>query len=123
MAKYFHEESPMQEKDDSYNGMEGMEADMRQDVDDLAQSFRDRMKAETKRHREVTDSNYYFTVCFTNQEQMNEFLTAMGFDPYSHFISGKKLAAACNRAIQTPDTRFPKTQAFNKDYLALAKGK
>ena len=115
MAKFFQQEEIR--PDDS---IERLEEELTECVDIVAEGFRERMAVEAKRHKDVTDANYYFTVVFSNRDQMNEFLTQYGFEAFSHFISGKELAEKIGKAASAPDTEFPRVKAFDRDYTALS---
>lgn len=49
-------------------------------LDEAARGFRDRQKTEAKRLTAVTDSEYWFAVCFTTREQKEAFLKALHWD-------------------------------------------
>lgn len=100
--------------------LEQLEQDCLEELDEVAQGFRDRMKAEKKRFRDMCDTEYWFCVCFTSREQKEELMTALGLDAAEKYIDGKELARAFKREIQTPDLRFSATRV-DKSYSELAR--
>lgn len=73
-----------------------VEVDAAVELDALAQGFRDRRKAEEKRFKNATDSEYWFAVCFSTREDKEKFVKAVG-NPKTlgdKYIDGYKLAAA-----------------------------
>ena len=83
---------------------------------ELLQKFKERHAKESKRRQDVTDSNYYFVVCFSNNDQLKEFCDQFGLNPDLLYMDGKYFAKNVNKALQTPDTDFPRVQAGSKDY-------
>ena len=99
-------------------------ADHEQAVDEaiteLQQAFRDRNEKEQSRFKDVCDSNYYFVVCFSNRPQMEEFCKKVGLDSDEIYIDGREFAKKIGKALEKPDTEFPKTQAFSKSWTDRA---
>lgn len=91
---------------------EGLEA-----VGEIEKSFRERMKQESSRFRDMCDTEYWFAVCFTSREQRNEFLEKIGIDPELKYIDGHEMAKAFRKSIKTPDLEFAQTRPFDKEYL------
>lgn len=115
MAKFFEEEKVL--IDDS---LEQLEKDSAQELDEVAEGFRSRMKKENDRFVDVVDSGYWFCVCFTSAKQKEEFLDELGIPADEKYIDGREMARAYRKALKTPDTDFPQVRAFDKDYLKLA---
>lgn len=55
-----------------------LEKDAMAEFDAIDQGYRDRAKQEADRFRRVTDSEYWFAVCFKSREEKNEFLKKVG---------------------------------------------
>lgn len=106
-----------QEQEDN---LEAMEAETLSELSEVESSFRERMKAENKRFRDMCDTEYWVCVCFTSREQKEEFLQKIGIDTGLKYIDGKDMARAYRKAIKTPDMEFAKIQPFGKEYLDLA---
>ena len=103
--------------------LEEFEDSMEEQLDDVQKSFRDRIQKEEKRLKDACDSNYYFTVYFSNSKQLYEFCEKFGIDKDAIYVDGRKLARAMQKALDAKDTEFPATQAFNKDYVSRAREK
>lgn len=117
MAKFFEEEQAKQ-SDDS---LEQLEKECAEELDEIAQGFRDRVKKEDKRFLDVCDSEFYFCCCFTNREQKEEFLSALGLNPDDRYIDGRELARKINKQLKAPDTEAHKTRAFDRDFIDLVR--
>lgn len=94
-----------------------LEAECEQELEQVHASFRDRMKAENDRFRDMCDTEYWVCVCFTSRTQREEFLKSVGFDPDEKYVDGKALAKAIKRPINSPDLKFSKVRPFDKQYL------
>lgn len=74
---------------------DNLAVDCGREFDALQKGFADRAKAERKRFKQATDSEYWFAVCFESREEKEKFLKAAGVvvsmmgDKY---IDGRKLA-------------------------------
>ena len=101
--------------------LEEFEQEMADSMDQLHQAFRDRAAKEQQRVLDVCDSNYYFVVCFSNAQQLNEFCDSVKLNPNEIYVDGREFAKKINRALKTPDTQFPQIQPFNKDYMKRAR--
>lgn len=60
----------------------------------LEAGYRDRAKNESHRFKQATDSEYWFATCFQDREERERFMTALGLDPATKYISGQDLAQA-----------------------------
>ena len=61
------------------------------------EGYRERAKNEAKRFTAATDSEYWFAVCFSDREEKQRFLSAIGLTGHSapdKYITGRQLAAA-----------------------------
>lgn len=104
--------------------LEELEAAMLHDLDqesELLKGFKERREKEDKRSKDVTDANYYFVVCFSNADQMEEFCDNFGLDSDEVYMDGREVARRFRKALKTPDSEFPRTQPFNKDYTIRAR--
>lgn len=99
------------------------ENEVKQELTKLQKEFRERNEQEQKRFKDVCDSNYYFTVCFQNREQLNEFCDMVGLDSEELYFDGREFAKKIGRILKSPDSEFPKTQAFSKDWTNRAMNK
>lgn len=94
-----------------------LEAECDKELKQVQDSFRDRMKAENDRFRDMCDTEYWVCVCFTSRAQREEFLKSVGFDPDEKYLDGKELAKAIKRPIHSSDLKFSKIRPFDKEYL------
>ena len=101
-------------------GMEAVEEGFKEELDAALVAFMDRRKKETKRFADIVDSNFYFCVCFSNQEQMLEFCEKFGLNPDLRYYDGREIAKAFKKALVTPDSSIPKEKGRSKDYEARA---
>lgn len=92
-------------------------------IDEALSSFAKRRSREAGRFTDITDTSYYFTVCFTNLDQLVEFCESFGLDAQRMYFDGREIAKAFNKAMKKPDTLRPKEQGINADYVRLARGK
>jgi len=64
----------------------------------LEQGYRDRAKAEAKRFRDATDSEFWFAVCFKTREAKEAFLEAWGLEELGDkYLDGRKVDRALRR--------------------------
>ncbi len=84
---------------------------------ELESAFRNRIKQEDKRFADVTDSGYWFAVCFSNRKQREEFMESLGLPTDLRYVDGRELARAIKRPVKSPDTEFPRTTKGSKEYL------
>lgn len=103
--------------------LEEFEQAMDESIQNLQNAFREKIVKEDKRVNDVVNCDYYFVVCFSNRDQLYEFCEGIGLNPAEIYIDGRQFARKINRALKTPDTQFPKTQPFNKDYVKRARNK
>lgn len=111
------ETKPVEEEPEEEITLSDYEKGCAETLGEMERSFRDRMKKENKRFQEVTDTGYWFAVCFTSREQREEFMKKIGLEPDLLYVDGREMAKAYKKALATPDLEFPKTQPFGKEYL------
>lgn len=111
------QEESQQEEDT----LENLEKETLEELGDVEKSFRERMNAESKRFRDMCDTEYWFCVCFTSREQKEEFLKKIGMETDVKYIDGKDMARAYRKAIKTPDLDFAKVKPYNKEYCNRAR--
>lgn len=103
--------------------LEDFEEGAASDMERLHQAFRDRAAKEQKRVFDAVDSNYYFVVCFSNNEQLIEFCQTVGLNPDEIYIDGRQFAKKINRALKTSDSDFPRVKAFDREWTQRARDK
>ena len=100
-------------EDDS---LEKLESECLEEIGAVEKGFRERMKVENDRFRDMCDTEYWFCACFTSRAQKEEFLRALNLDPSEKYIDGRELARAVKRPVKTPDLKFAKIKGFDKEY-------
>lgn len=111
------QEESQQEEDT----LENLEKETLEELGDVEKSFRERMNAESKRFRDMCDTEYWFCVCFTSREQKEEFLKKIGMETDVKYIDGKDMARAYRKAIKTPNLDFAKVKPYDKEYCNRAR--
>lgn len=76
--------------DVEYSG--DLEVDAARELVALESAFRERRKREDARFRDVTDSEYWFAVCFRTRADKEKFLAAVGGLRGDKYLSGYELA-------------------------------
>lgn len=114
-------EKTKQEEPQKIPTLKEFEESMDENARELHQAFRERAAREEQRVLDVVNCDYYFVVCFSNRKQLYEFCERTGLNPDEIYIDGRTFARKINRALETPDTDFPKTQPFNRDYAKRAR--
>lgn len=102
-------------------GMDAVEQAFEKQYDEALIAFQERREKENKRFKDITDTNYYFVVCFSNNAQMTEFCNEFGLDVAFKYYDGREIARQFRKAIRTPDMGSPTERPKNKDYMARAK--
>lgn len=116
---YWEKKNPVPEEEPvEVSGLDDMERVFDDEVDEIKQTFRDKMQTENKRFADVCDSAYWFCVCFTSRQQRAEFLEKIGLDPDLKYVDGKEMARAYRKVIETEDLKFPKVKPPDKDFSA-----
>lgn len=109
-----------EEETEEYPTLEELESDLQNTLDDLNASFRERAKREKQRYAQTCNSTYYFTVYFSNKEQLVEFCENFDMDYTQYYFDGRELARKFKRALRTSDTNFAKVKGFTKEYVDRA---
>lgn len=94
-----------------------LEAQCESELGEVESSFRERLKNENQRFRDMCDTEYWCCLCFTSRAQKEEFLKSLGLDPEEKYIDGKEFARAVKRPVKTPDLKFAKIGKGSRDYL------
>lgn len=97
--------------------LEDIEKDTIEELGEVEKGFRERMKQENKRFRDMCDTEYWCCVCFTSREQKEEFLKKIGMDTDLKYIDGHEMAKAFRKSLKTPDLEFAQIRPFDKEYL------
>lgn len=101
-------------------GLQELEETCAQELGEVEKGFRERLKNENKRFRDMCDTEYWCCVCFTSRAQKEEFLKSLGLDPLDKYIDGKEIARAMKRPVKTPDMKFAKVGKGSREYSAIA---
>lgn len=97
--------------------LEDIEKDTLEELGEVEKGFRERMKQENKRFRDMCDTEYWCCVCFTSRDQKEEFLKKIGMDTDLKYIDGHEMAKAFRKSLKTPDLEFAQVRPFDKEYL------
>ena len=87
---------------------------------ELLRKFKERHEKEAERVKNVTDSRYYFVVCFSNNAQLEEFCQRYDIKPNQLYVDGRELSRKIGRALKQPDTVFHKYNTGSEDYRKRA---
>lgn len=79
-------------------------------IDDLAAQ----VKAQKVHMGDITSATYWFAVCFNTQDQKEEFLDKMGFNPTDTFLGGKEFAKKCGIKLEAPSRLYNTRKIFVK---------
>ena len=101
-------------------GMEAVEQAFNDQLDDALVAFKEKRETEKKRFGDVIDTNYYFVVCFTSNEQMLEFCDKFGLDKDYKYYDGRTIARKFNKALETADMKAPREKGISKEYAERA---
>lgn len=102
------------------DSMEKFEAECLEEMGEAEKGFRARMKAENERFRDMCDTEYWCCLCFKSRAQKEEFLRSVGIDTDLKYIDGREMARAVKRPVKTPDLKFAKIKAPDKEFSARA---
>lgn len=102
--------------------LEQSEKDFHEIVEEseLLKKFKERHEKESKRRQGVTDSRYYFVVCFSNNEQLVEFCDKFKLRSEQLYMDGKEFSKKVGKALDAPDTQFPRYHTAGADYAKRA---
>ncbi|WP_278976737.1 hypothetical protein [Oligella urethralis] len=97
-----------------------LESDLLNDLDAVKQGFRERAKIENSRFEDVTDSEYWFAMCFKTRDQKERFLRAMAWIEYGDkYLNGIEIAN--QMGIDIGDSEVEATAPkIDKDFAKLA---
>lgn len=79
-------------------------------IDDLASQ----VKAQKVHMADITSATYWFAVCFNTQDQKEEFLEKMGYNPKDTFFGGKEFAKKCGFKLEAPSRLYNTRKVFVK---------
>ena len=101
------------------------ELDSAAEFNALSSAFAQRGKAEAERRKSVTDSEYWFCMCFQSREQVEEFLQATGWgNRTDKYVDGTKVAAIVGVPLPDgPELKSETKLRVNQRILGLAKEK
>lgn len=116
---YWDKRAPKKEEPEveEVGTLEELEAATLEELGESEKGFRERMKQENKRFRDMCDTEYWFCVCFTSRGQKEEFLRKAGIDTDLKYIDGHDMAKAFRKSLKTPDLEFAQIRPFDKEYL------
>lgn len=111
------QQEPEEEKEMT---LDELEETTLEELDEVKKGFRERMKEENKRFRDMCDTEYWCCLCFTSRAQKEEFLKSLGLDPEEKYIDGREFARAVKRPVKTKDLEFSKIKTCAKEYSDIA---
>lgn len=79
-------------------------------VDDLASQ----VKNQKIHMADITSASYWFAVCFSTQDQKEEYLSKMGFNPKDTFLGGKEFAKKTGVKLESPSRLSNARKVFIK---------
>ena len=121
MGYWDEKEKPAKKDEVEHISLAQLEQDCLEEVGEVEKGFRERMKQENNRFRDMCDTEYWFCVCCTSRAQKEELLESIGFDGDLKYIEGKEFARAVKKSLKTPDLKFAKIGKGSKDYLDRVK--
>lgn len=88
----------------------------------IGAAFKARADEEAARFKDVTDSEYWFCVCFRNREQVEEFLRKTGWGPEdAKYVDGENVARVLKVAIPEARKVTTKTRKANDRLMRLVR--
>ena len=111
---------PEPEEREQADSLENVEAECLEEMGEVEKGFRERMKAENDRFRDMCDTEYWGCLCFKSRAQKEEFLQSVGMETDLKYIDGREMARAVKRPVRTPDLQFAKIKAPDKEFSARA---
>lgn len=80
-----------------------LEQSCAEEVDEVAQAFRDRLAKEDKRRRAAVDSEFWFAVCFTSRAEKEVFLRKYRLDRLGDkYLDGRAVARVLDKGNDQP---------------------
>lgn len=113
-------EKAAEKEEEGLGDLRQLEESTLEELGGLEKSFRERMKQENNRFRDMCDTEYWVCVCFTSRAQREEFMTKVGLPTDEKYIDGREMAKAFRKSIKTPDLEFAQIQPFGKEYIDRA---
>lgn len=107
------EEAPVAQDTEhiDFDALDQYEADANARAKDILEAVDD-LAAQVKRQKahmgDITNTNYWFAVCFNNQAQKEEYLEKIGMKKTDTFLSGKQFAMKTGVDIKSPSKVYNK---------------
>lgn len=118
---YWEKKEPApQAHEQQEDSLEALESDCLADMGEVEKGFRARMKEENERFRDMCDTEYWVCLCFKSRAQKEEFLASVGMETDLKYIDGREMARAIKRPVKTPDLKFARIKAPDKEFSARA---
>ena len=118
---YWEKKEPApQAQEQQEDSLEALESDCLVDMGEVEKGFRARMKAENERFRDMCDTEYWVCLCFKSRAQKEEFLASVGMETDLKYIDGREMARAVKHPVKTPDLKFARIKAPDKEFSARA---
>ena len=118
---YWEKKEPApQAQEQQEDSLEALESDCLADMGEVEKGFRARMKAENERFRDMCDTEYWVCLSFKSRAQKEEFLASVGMETDLKYIDGREMARAVKRPVKTPDLKFARIKAPDKEFSARA---
>lgn len=70
-----------------------LEADCAAELEAVRSAFGDRKRDEDRRRADATDGDFYMTVVFKNQAEVDAFIASLGLPAGTRYVVGAQLAA------------------------------
>lgn len=97
------------------------EADSFADLDEVQAGFRRRAKMEAQRFADVTDSEYWFAVCFKTRAQKEAFLRAMKWMEFGDkYLPGELVAKELGIDLPDGDVALRSMPRIDPDFAGLS---
>ena len=120
MGYWDKKEPAPQAQEQQEDSLEALESECLADMGEVEKGFRARMKAENERFRDMCDTEYWVCLCFKSRAQKEEFLASVGMETDLKYIDGREMARAVKRPVKTPDLKFARIKAPDKEFSARA---
>lgn len=106
-----------EEEEDERTG--DLEVDGREGLEKVMSAFQLRAKAEERRMEDVTDTEFWFAMCFETREQKEEFLQKLKLlDLGDKYLDGLAAAKILGVKLEAPRQVWPRVR-LNKRLVAL----
>jgi hypothetical protein len=85
------------------------------EVNEVLAGFKSRAKQENQRLDDVTDSEFWFAMCFQTRAQKDEFLEKAGWEELGDkYLDGMAVAEIMDIKLESPIPPMPKTRVDQK---------